>query len=97
MVLRCLLVHVARCAGTFGRSRSGSEANRSFQGAAAVTAFCVKCWSLVTFQQTLPARCTCGGQKWRTVSTRCDEPTKPYQLSENDKRLLRQMRIAAEP
>lgn len=60
-------------------------------------AWCVGCWMAVTFQRELPKICTvCGGSKFRPIATLVDEPKKPYRLSENDRQLLKSLRIAAE-
>lgn len=62
-----------------------------------MTAWCVGCWIAVTFQGELPLKCDiCGGSKFRPIATLADEPKKPYRLSENDRQLLRSLRIAPE-
>lgn len=62
-----------------------------------MTLWCQVCARAVAFSSEVPAKCaTCGGTKWKALRT-ADEPReKVYKLSENDRRLLRGLRIDPE-
>ena len=57
------------------------------------TVICTGCDWHVTIAMIVPDACPkCGGTHWRTAH----DPAQRYELSENDRRLLRALRIAPE-
>ncbi len=58
--------------------------------------YCAGCQRVETFRAEAPGAClTCGASRsWRLVAT--GDPTKPYVLSENDKKFLKGLRVGCD-
>ncbi len=58
---------------------------------------CKACWHPVVFEAQIPASCShCGHEKLISVPNLCEEPTRAYELTLNDARMLLSYRIDPE-
>ncbi len=61
-----------------------------------ITGLCLKCAAPIVSDVLVPTLCTeCGG-KWRRAASYIKTPEREYKLSENDRRLLRSLKIQPE-
>ncbi len=58
---------------------------------------CKACWYPVSFETQIPASCShCGHEKLISVPNLCNEPKEKYELTLNDRRLLKHFGIDSE-
>lgn len=65
-------------------------------GAMTSWAWCEGCRVVGKFSSGAPEKCAKCGGKWLRFTLLAEPGPKPYRLSENDRRLLRSLRIAPE-
>ena len=61
-----------------------------------MNAFCPYCQKVQMVTIDTPSRCTVCQKFWRGTGIAIEQPTKPYVLSENDRRMLRGLKIKPE-